>query len=51
VVSRMKQMLSAEACSGVSGGDNRVFTLPGRGALAITAKAQQLSPTFGVFPG
>jgi len=47
----MKQMLSAEACSGVSGGDNRVFTLPGRGALAITAKAQRPWPTSGVSAG
>src|SRR5271170_3759608 len=38
-VSRRKHALSADACSGDSGGLRRVFTLPGRGALAITVSA------------
>jgi hypothetical protein len=32
-------MFKAAACSAVSGGDRRVLTVPGRGALAITARA------------
>jgi len=47
----MKQMLSSDACSGVSGGESLVFTLPGRGALAITTKAQQFSLTPAASPG
>src|SRR5271154_419158 len=38
-LSRRKHALSADACSGVSGGLRRVFTLPARGALAMTARA------------
>ena len=35
VVSRIKQMLSADAWPGVKGGDSRVFTLPGREPLPL----------------
>src|SRR3954464_14242760 len=41
VTSRRKQPLSADASSAVNGGTRRVLTLPGRGALAITAMAQR----------
>ena len=40
VMSRKKPALSAEAELGDSGGTSRVLTVPGRGALAITAMAQ-----------
>ncbi len=39
VVSRRKQMLMEAAWSSVRGGTRRVLTLPGRGALAMTARA------------
>src|ERR1700753_4051351 len=51
VMSRIKLTLRAEAWSGVNGGVSRVFTLPGRGALAITARAQQPSLTSAASPG
>ena len=41
VMSRRKLALIAMASSGDSGGHRRVFTRPGRGALAITAIAQR----------
>jgi hypothetical protein len=40
VVSRRKHTFNAAACSRVRGGDKRVFTVPGRGALAMTVSAQ-----------
>ena len=39
VVSMRKQMFKAADSSGLSGGQSRVFTFPGRGAFAITVKA------------
>jgi hypothetical protein len=50
-VSRRKHLFSSAACSGVSGGTNRVFTRPACGALVMTANAQSPfasgSATFG----
>src|ERR1700678_4378967 len=50
-VSRRKQILIAAVCSSVSGGDSRLFTLPARGAFAITVSAHSLARTSSRSPG